>query len=331
MLIYQQKQPIVTPRISDEYHNEFVGTRKKRFLYLVQSESCLPENLIADEALGNSGDRDVIVLNWRERCTKHRKVLSHITYVLGNTTSWGSGRNLLYRLARRRNCAYLYYIFLDEDVDISFTPDFQRNFDSQAKFSALRAFEHFLADYRPAVGLTHFCSRCGKLLSNGSYVAALCCSTRTVSSELPLLLPVSITFDAAFNAFHTDIIDHLLPYQLKYENQSWWESQKYVILKADILFRGQVVRYNAITVLNNKHREYPRRILDNWMDILQEIRAETPYRYQNESVFRKEPFVDMVPEVIGKKIYTPRFNLTIADPRAPLTPYGHFKITGNKS
>ena len=120
-------------------------------------------------------------------------------------------------------------------------------------------------------------------------------------------------------------IELLLPYQLKYERDSWWESQKYVILKADVLFRGQVVRYNAITVLNKEHREYPKRILDNWMDILQEIRAETPSRYQNESVFLLEPLVDMVPDLRGRKMYTARFNLTIPGPRKTITPYGHFK------
>ena len=300
--------------------------RRKRFLYLVQSENCLPENLVEYGTLGNGEDRDVIVLNWRERCREHtEKDLDHLEYIFNNKTSWGSGRNLLYQVAQERNRGYSYFIFMDEDITFSFTQGISTDVYKQPNCSALRNFERFLMDYQPAVGLTHFCSRCGKLLSNGSYVNSLCCSTRTASSDLPPLLPVSIGFDAAFNAFHVDAIEHILPYKLKYENESWWDSQKYVILKADVVFRGQVVRYNAITALNNKHRDYPRKILDNWVDILQEIRANTPSQYYNESVFRLEPLVDMVPEVSGNVMYTSRFNLTIPHPRTPLSPYSHFE------
>ena len=294
----------------------------KAFIYLVQTENCLPSQLKSFDQLGDEAKLDVIVLSWKKKCLE---TTAHFVYYFDNTTSWSAGRNLLYRLAMARKQKYLYYIFLDDDLDFSFTPNLPRDIFGQDKSkSPLRMFETFLSTYEPAVGLSNFCSRCGKMLANGSYIAHLCCSTRTASGALPPILPVSITFDAAFNAFHANATRHLLPYKLKYEEQSWWESQKYIILSADVLFRGQVVRYNGITALNQNHGKYPQEQLDNWWTILEHIRTEVPSKYRNQSVFLLEPLTDMVPEVSDDVFHTERWNITIPGPKAPIVPYRHF-------
>ena len=74
--------------------------------------------------------------------------------------------------------------------------------------------------------------------------------------------PVTIWFDAAVTPFH-----RMLPYRLDYEKRSWYQSQKFVILGADLMFRGQVLRFAPLSATNNKHREYPRRNSDNWAHI----------------------------------------------------------------
>ena len=146
---------------------------------------------------------------------------------------------------------------------------------------------------------------------------------RTTAGNLPPILPATIAFDAAVNAFHTKAIQHLLPYRLDYEVISWWESQKYVILASDIIFRGQVVRYTSVTAINNEHRDYPQLPLDNWADILRDVRKEVPEKYKNLNVFKRKPEVDMVPKIIGKILYTPQWNISIPEPKTPIVPYSH--------
>jgi len=213
---------------------------------------------------------------------------------------------------------------MDDDVEFSFTSNMTQDIGySKGTRDPLQAFENFLLGYEPAIGLCNYCSRCGKLVPNGSYVPGLCCSPRTAAGNLPPILPATIAFDAAVNAFHTKAIQHLLPYRLDYEAISWWESQKYVILASDILFRGQVVRYTSVTAINNEHRDYPQLPLDNWADILRDVRKEVPEKYKNLNVFKRKPEVDMVPKIIGKILYTPQWNISIPEPKTPIVPYSH--------
>ncbi|KAK3750404.1 hypothetical protein QZH41_005556 [Actinostola sp. cb2023] len=93
---------------------------QKDFIYLVQAEGCLPSHLLHPNQLGLGDNRDVIVLSWKSQC-KNASDLSHVQYIYRNNTSWGTGRNLLYALARARRNNYLYYNFLDEDLEFKFT------------------------------------------------------------------------------------------------------------------------------------------------------------------------------------------------------------------
>lgn len=309
----------------DGFTHGLSNQKRKAITYLVQAESCLSEHFSSFIKLESSTRRDVIVLSWWKQCLDSSRNLSGVVYVDGKNTSWSTGRNILYRLALKRNRNYLYYVFLDEDIEFSFTANISQDIGYRKGTShPLEAFEIFLIDYEPAIGLCNYCSRCGKLVPNGSYVPGLCCSPRPATNNLPPILPVTIGFDAAVNAFHTKAVQHLLPYRLDYEETSWWESQKYVILASDILFRGQVVRYTPVTAINNEHRDYPQLALDNWGDILGDIRKGVPEEYRNQSVFNRKPEVDMVPEVSDNVLYTPLWNISISGPKSPIVPYGHF-------
>ena len=300
---------------------------EKQFVYLVQAESCLPKHQTAlFIQLGSSSKRDIIVLSWGQQCLLDSSTnLTGVDYVYVKNTTWSTGRNILYNLAKaNKDNKYQYYIFMDEDIEFTFTPNTAQDIYSKGTKNALEAFENFLLSYEPAVGLCNYCSRCGKSLSNGSVVPALCCSARPSSGILPPILPVTITFDAAINAFHTDAIQHILPYRLDYEEISWWESQKYVILASDVLFRGQVLRYTRVTAINNNHRDYPQQVLDNWGEILADIRKRVPERYKNRSIFHRDPVVDMIPEIIGNVVHTVLWNISIPEPKTPIVPYSHF-------
>ncbi|KXJ22204.1 hypothetical protein AC249_AIPGENE22198 [Exaiptasia diaphana] len=135
-----------------------------------------------------------------------------------------------------------------------------------------------------------------------------------------------ISFDAGFNAFHRDAVDHLLPYNLEYEDQSWWESQKYIILASDLMFRGQVLRYLPITATNTKHRQYPKAYLENWKHILDRLRDQTPARLRNLDVFNQDPIPDMTFNITDNVLFTPRWNITIPGPKAPIVPFRHLQM-----
>ena len=302
----------------------------KQFVYLIQAESCLSQHLSSFIRFETSRRRDFIVLSWGEQCLDSSTNLSGVVYFYDKNTTWSTGRNILYRLAMNRDGKYRFYVFLDEDIEFSFTSNISNDIYSKETKHPLEAFENFLLSYEPAVGLCNYCSRCGKRVSDGSYVPALCCSPRPANRNLPPILPVTISFDAAINAFHAHAIRHILPYRLDYENISWWESQKYVILASDVLFRGQVVRYTPVTAINNNHRHYPQQVIDNWRDILKEIRKGVPERYKNQSVFVREPVVDMVPEISGNVVHTLLWNISIPEPKTPIVPYSHFDRKSSK-
>ena len=87
--------------------NETVTRRP--FIYLTQTEKCLPLSL-----LGLIGDReicncDVIVLSYQAGCAE--VVLSHVTYLFDAQSTWSTVRNALYVTAmKKKNKVPLLYI-----------------------------------------------------------------------------------------------------------------------------------------------------------------------------------------------------------------------------
>ena len=90
---------------------------KLPFIYLTQTEKCLPLNLsvlIGDMEICNC---DVIALSYKAACTEVAP--SHVTYLFDAQSTWSTGRNALYVAAEKRKPGYHYYIFLDDDVFLS--------------------------------------------------------------------------------------------------------------------------------------------------------------------------------------------------------------------
>lgn len=264
----------------------------KNFVYLVQTPKCLPWHWLTPNYIGEETrcNCDVIVLSFQEECKT--SPLSHVEYVHHNNTTWNQGRNLLWLQAKKRAREYNYYIFLDDDVRLTFSrnfPDFKPN-----TTSPLREFENFLTNYEPVIGVTDFPPNHGF----NSMLARRKAFCNNIGSSKPLYLSVHF-FDALFNAFHSKALDYLLPYTTTYDNMSWWYSQREIIARMEIIFRGQAVMFAPIQSSNWQHRPYPRRdgparqLRQIWVSIVRKIAKTIPLKYRGEKLlkdFETNPF-----------------------------------------
>ena len=252
---------------------------------------------------------DVIVLSYKVECKDEKP--SHISYVFANNSTWTTGRNLLYFVAIERIRHYHYYIFLDDDVDLRFSP-----FSSQdmKRLTPFRAFEQWLLDDEPAVGVVDY-GKNGKMLLERRRVT---CSVNDSSVVVPVMW-----FDALLNAFHHQAIKHILPFPTQFDKESWWISQLHVIYSAELIFRGQALEYVAITAYNRKHRPYPRgrnMFTARTPDVVIDIHKEAPTAYENRTLFKTLKTGQLKQYSMNTATYC--MNTTH---RHPIVPYSHFK------
>ena len=245
-----------------------IAQNRTRFVYLMQTENCIPAYLKSPEVIGDSGacQCDVIVLSYKNECADTS--LPHVQYIFNssNSTTWTVGRNLLYKAAMKREKKYLYYIFMDDDLQLIKADE--KNIQNPWRMS-----EESLNIFQPAVVFL--------LLKE---------ETRTQSETLSKPLNCELTgyiqiydMNAIFSAFHYQAIDHILPYTAKYDSVSWWFSQMYIIIKCNILFKNEAVIDSRIRVTNPQHRDYPRKHVDQNVinqKIIPDIRSETPEEYR---------------------------------------------------
>ncbi len=196
---------------------------KKRFLYLAQVEGELPRHLRTLE----SDDSDVRFLSWKTRSTDPRAVFyPH--------SSWTEGRNRLYKEITGTD--YEYSIFVDDDVEMYARPGRGGN--------GWRAFEAFLLDYEPAVGVARYMWQ----LQGGG---------------LDVTQPVQGIrfFDALVNAFHREAVHTLLPYCDLLDRYSECYSQSLLCSLAADLYPGHVLQSNGVEVMNLESRRAEREYL----------------------------------------------------------------------
>lgn len=211
------------------------------FLYLLQTEECLPTHLATSEALGNESlNFDVLVLSFRKPCDNN--TFSHVQYTFDSSTTWTTGRNLLYETAMKRQTSYLYYIFMDDDVHV---------LNTKTMSTAWREFEEFLQSVEPAImGLD-------MLGQNYAEKVRSFHKEKNCSYDDPQYVS-GLWCDAMINAIHQKAIQYLLPYDSTYDHKSWWASQLAFIIRSEVLFRGQLVLHRYIRCHGSKHRPYPR-------------------------------------------------------------------------
>ena len=244
-----------------------------KFLYLVQTGSCLPDHLMSLETFGNSTvcECDILVLSYKELCGDN--ATEHVEYIFDSSaTTWNRGRNRLFEAMRLRRKKYLYYIFMDDDIILR---------SKASRMNPWRAFENFLEEIEPAIGIAEV-DGYGNLdfVYNGR-------KERNCTLEgTPDYLPIA-HFDSAFNAFHYKAVESILPYPTKFDNISWWFSGWYATIKSEVIFAGQTLALTKVMVLNSRHRAYPRKYPDakDWIAIMEVIEASLPQEYRNVSLF----------------------------------------------
>lgn len=282
----------------------------KPFIYLTQTEQCLPQHLASSTRIGDSKtcNCDVIVLSYKVECKDEKP--SHISYVFANNSTWTTGRNLLYFVAIERIRHYHYYIFLDDDVDLRFSP-----FSSQdmKRLTPFRAFEQWLLDDEPAVGVVNYRNNGKKLLERRRVVCSI--------NESSVVVPV-MWFDALFNAFHHQSIKHILPLPTQFDKVCWCTSQLHVIYSSELIFRGQALEYVAITAYNRQHRPYPRAPYSRARGpaIIEGIQNKAPKVYQNRTLFKTLKTNQLKQYSMNTTTYC--MNKTR---RHPIVPYSHFE------
>lgn len=290
------------------------GYSTKLLIYLTQTEQCLPPNLASSSQIGDPDtcNCDVIVLSFQTKC--HERNSSHVFYLFDPNTGWGSGRNILYFTAMNRTQVYNYYIFLDEDVVLSFnefTPP------AMKKLQPFRAFEEWLLDYEPAVGvLDHRTHHGASWIFNKRQ--KLCGIT-----ERSMVLP-TVWFDGIFNAYHWQAVKHLFPYRLQYEKKSWWSLHRYMFTSVELKFRGQALMFVPVTAGNPTHRPYPKsneNISLYWREYIETIQQEAPLVYKNHSLF--EDFKENLNNYV---INTLTYCMAVTRHK-PIVPYAHFNST----
>ena len=254
------------------------STTQKPFIYLTETEQCLPRNLASSSEIGDpeTCNCDVIVLSFRAKCPDNNQ--SHITYLFDPNTLFASGRNVLFFAALNRRPGYHYYIFLNDDTFLEYNEFTPAN---MTKMSPFRAVEKWLLDYEPAVGVLDY---------KAFFGASSLIERRRVScgiNESSLVFP-TVMFDGLFNAFHHKAVEHVLPYPTEYERGCIAASNRGTIIAVEVKFGGQALLFAPVTAGNPKHREYDRSA-NNFWEILREfiarIRQEAPPTLRNHAIF----------------------------------------------
>lgn len=244
------------------------------FLVMVQTENCLISHLKSQYAFGNATtcQCDVLVLSFKKEC-RDETTPEHIKYIFKSNTTWNEGRNLLFDAAKSRTVRYHYYIFVDDDINLS----------TRLKVNPWMKFLDFLKEIEPAVGILD-----NPLQVKKDFDARrrLGCGINDTNSVDYIAAP---NFDSAFNAFHYRAVDHILPYPTQFDNISWWWSGFYSKIMCDIMFPGQTVVLTKINAQNPQHRKYPRKEgydPNDWSDIMKAVESRIPEKYQNTKLLQ---------------------------------------------
>ncbi|XP_031560430.1 uncharacterized protein LOC116296539 [Actinia tenebrosa] len=311
-------------RLGMQFLKPTPSRRVKRFVYLVQTAQCLPAKLLNEQHIGDAlrCRCDVAVLSFKQPCEdKNRTFFSHVEYLSrpadGDRISWSAGRNLLFSTSKARNVEYLYYIFMDDDLELSYnkahTPPSMRS------VSPMRSFENFLLQCKPAIGVPNYSTHHSSDIMIKK-IKTICKRDHFNSSFV--FVPI-VHFDASLNAFHKDVVQHILPYPRKYDKTNWWHSQRYVIAASELKFRGQCYMFIPVNSVNTKHGDYPQNDVNAnqvWSSIVQNLVSNIPQEYAKEK-WIKEFIEDPVKHTENSRAICWRFPLNFS-----IKPFAYFAL-----
>lgn len=152
-----------------------------------------------------------------------------ITSIYYPKSSWNTGRNKLYEVAKAKG--YDYYVFLDDDVILSVV---------DKGWHPFRYLEAMLNYYSPAAMVGNFDWHFKK--------------QQQWEDEYQTVYQT----DACVYAMHKDVAETVLPYNTKWDKVSWWRSQYYLNQLMHANFESGTIQANHLFVKNAMHDDYPR-------------------------------------------------------------------------
>jgi hypothetical protein len=144
-------------------------------------------------------------------------------------SSWAEGRNRLYQEIFKSN--YLYYIFLDEDIELKFTELYKNTYDNP-----WRVYERYLLKFQPAIGVPRL------YWNKGS----------------PKKIQTIYWYDGISIAVHKEALKTVFPIYDGDDTKSWWNPGIYFFHIASLLYKDHTLQFNTIEAINKSHRIYPR-------------------------------------------------------------------------
>ena len=252
----------------------------KAFIYLTQTEQCLPPNLASSSQIGDpeTCNCDVIVLSYRAKCQENNR--SHVSYLFDPNTHFASGRNVLFFAAMDRRPGYRYYIILDDDTVINHNKETPAE---MLKLSPFRLVENWLLDYEPAVGVLDY------VVHHGANFVRQTRKRLCGINDSSLVIPTAY-YDANFNAFHHKAIEHILPYPTQYEDVNIFTPNRHTMIVVEVKFSGQAFLFAAVSTRNTKHRGHIK-FKTNFTKISQEfitnIKQQAPPELRTHALFDK--------------------------------------------
>lgn len=280
---------IFTGRIDDHVFSAVFGeyetnkstefTTRKPFVYLTETEQCLPPYLASSSNIGDpqSCNCDVIVLSYRARCQENTH--SHVSYLFDPNTLFASGRNVLFFAAMDRKPGYHYYIFLNDDTTLQYNKFAPAD---MKKLSPFRAVETWLLEYEPVVGVLDYTHHGTNFILK---LRKRSCGINNASLVLP-----TVFYDALFNAYHYKAIEHILPYPVQYERGCVFCSNRKAMIAVEVKFGGQALLFAPVTGGNPLHRRDDDRriqIAAREREFVENIRQEAPAKLRNHAIFKK--------------------------------------------
>ncbi|KAF3981228.1 MAG: hypothetical protein HFP81_07810 [Methylococcales symbiont of Hymedesmia sp. n. MRB-2018] len=196
----------------------------KKYIYLIQAKGQFPKHY-------HFLKKKSILLSYKEN--------TEDTDIFFPNSSWTQGRNKLFEKAI--NDDYDYYIFLDEDLTLD------------AK--KILYFERILDKYDYPIITPNMWDFNDYSASDGTLSGTR--HARNSFTNYTMKIQTVDWFDGAFNAFNKNTIKQLLPYIERFDNECWWHSQRLLTIRANYLFKNNIIQINDLEVLNTQNSTYP--------------------------------------------------------------------------
>jgi hypothetical protein len=194
-------------------------------------------------------------------------IINELQLNLTSKTTWTTARNILLEKAfveeRRQGWRWAYFNFGDGDIQVACRLAEKLLKTSQINGDELIIAQHFRSfiNMQQSLNTILRTDQCFILFDTFLLSASPAISTPTTIYIPPifdgLLTQIVYHIDAMFNAFHRDALPFILPYCARYDARSWHTSQAILIYRSLCLY-GHAIQFNAVTVTQKQHREYPR-------------------------------------------------------------------------